>query len=132
MLLVLMAFSIYISWVDIKSHRISNSSLLFGSVVFILLILVEDRSLFWVSALLTLALAPLALRAKIGAGDIKLTIILSLFFLPSNLSTLLQFLPAFTLISSSLLIFNFAKEKSLSSSIPLAPAICGAVIWCAR
>jgi Flp pilus assembly protein protease CpaA len=131
-LLALVAFSIYISWVDVKTHRISNSSLLFGAVAFTLLNFVEDRSLFWVSALLTLVFAPLALKAKVGAGDIKLTTILSLFFLPSNLSTLQYFLSAFAVISSTLLICNVAKVKSLRSSIALAPAICGAVIWCAR
>jgi Flp pilus assembly protein protease CpaA len=132
MLFTLVAFSIYISWVDIKTHRISNSSLLFGAVAFTLLIFVEESSLFWVSALLTLVITPLALKAKVGAGDIKLTAMLSLFFLPSNLSTLQHFLFAFLIISCALLILNIAKGKSSKSSIALAPAICGAVIWCAR
>jgi Flp pilus assembly protein protease CpaA len=132
MLIALVVFSIYISFVDLKHHRISNRSLTLGAITFALLALFEDRSLYWSSVLLTLVLAPLFLKAKVGAGDIKLTIILALFFLPSNLSILLQFLPAFVSISSVLLIFNFSKEKSLKSSIALAPAICGAVIWCAR
>jgi Flp pilus assembly protein protease CpaA len=131
-LIALVGFSIYISFVDLKTHRISNRSLTLGAITFALLALFEDRSLYWSSGLLTLVLAPLFLKAKVGAGDIKLMIILSIFFLPSNLSILLQFLPAFMFISGALLIFNFAKEKSLKSSIALAPAICGAVIWCAR
>jgi Flp pilus assembly protein protease CpaA len=132
MLAALVGFSIYTSLMDLKHHRISNRSLVLGAVTFSLLSLVQDRSLFWSSALITLVVAPVVLKAGVGAGDIKLTIILSLFFLPSNLSTLLQFLPAFVVISSALLIFSFAKEKSLTSSLALAPAICGAVIWCAR
>jgi Flp pilus assembly protein protease CpaA len=132
MFIALVGFSILTSFIDLKSHRITNRSLLFGAFTFSLLSLVQDRSFYWSSALIALVFAPIALKAGVGAGDIKLTIILSLFFLPSNLSILLQFLPAFAVISSVLLIFNFAKEKSLKRSIALAPAICGAVIWCAR
>jgi Flp pilus assembly protein protease CpaA len=132
MLVALVGFSIYTSLMDLKHHRISNRSLLLGAVTFSLLSLVQDRSFFWSSTLITLVFAPMVLKAGVGAGDIKLTIILSIFFLPSNLSTLLHFLSSFVVISSALLIFSFAKEKSLKSSIALAPAICGAVIWCAR
>jgi hypothetical protein len=52
--------------------------------------------------------------------------------LPSTLLSLTQFAIAFAAISSALVIWSIVKEKSLKSSIALAPAICGAVIWCAR
>jgi len=132
MLVALVGFSIYISLMDLKHHRISNRSLLLGALTFSLLSLIQDYSFFLSSALITLVFAPMVLKAGVGAGDIKLTTVLSIFFLPSNLSTLLHFLSAFVVISSALLLFNIAKEKSLKSSIALAPAICGAVIWCAR
>lgn len=132
MFIALLGFSIYISLVDIKRHRISNRSLFIGAISFALLAIFEERTLYWSSSLLTLAFAPVALRAKIGAGDIKLTSLLALFFLPLKHSILVQALTCFVVISSAFLIFNIAKENSLKSSIALAPAICGAVIWCAR
>ncbi len=132
MFLTLLGFSIYISLVDLKQHRISNRSLLTGTIAFALFALLEERTLYWSSSLLTLAFAPVAFKAKIGAGDIKLTSLLALFFLPLEHSILVDALICFVVISSAFLIFNIAKENSLKSSIALAPAICGAVIWCAR
>ena len=132
MFIALLGFSIYISLVDVMRHRITNRSLLIGAIAFALLAIFEERTLYWSSSLLTLALAPVALSAKIGAGDIKLTSLLALYFLPLEHSILVQALICFVVISSAFLIFNIAKENSLKSSIALAPAICGAVIWCAR
>jgi Flp pilus assembly protein protease CpaA len=67
----------------------------------------------------------------VGAGDIKLLILTAFFYLPPNLAILIRFLSAFSAIAVSLIFFTLFKEKSLQSSIALAPAICGAVIWSA-
>jgi Flp pilus assembly protein protease CpaA len=132
MFLALLVYSAYISFVDLKIHRITNRSLLFGAITFASLALIQGEPLYWRSVLVTLTIAPIALKAKVGGGDIKLAILLSLFFLPSSLLALTQFSTAFAAISSALVIWSMFKEKSLKSSIALAPAICGAVIWCAR
>ena len=132
MFLALLVYSTYISFVDLKIHRITNRSLFFGAITFASLALIQGEPLHWRSALVTLTIAPIALTAKVGGGDIKLAILLSLFFLPSTLLFLTQFAIAFAAISSALVIWSIVKEKSLKSSIALAPAICGAVIWCAR
>jgi Flp pilus assembly protein protease CpaA len=132
MYLALAVFSMYISIKDVKLHRISNRSLAIGVFCFTALALVQGEPLYWQSALFSIAIAPIAISAKVGAGDIKLIALLSLFFLPSTLDSLLQFSVAFTVIGSALAVFSIAKERTLSKSIALAPAICGAVIWCAR
>jgi Flp pilus assembly protein protease CpaA len=132
MFLALLVYSAYISFVDLKIHRITNRSLLFGAITFASLAFIQGEPLYWRSVLVTLTIAPIALKAKVGGGDIKLAILLSLFFLPSSLLALTQFSTAFAAISSALVIWSMFKEKSLKSSIALAPAICGAVIWCAR
>jgi Flp pilus assembly protein protease CpaA len=132
MFLALLVYSAYISSVDLKIHRITNRSLLFGAITFASLALIQGEPLYWRSALVTLTIAPIALQAKVGGGDIKLATLLSLFFLPSTLLVLTQFSIAFAAISSALVVWSMVKEKSLKSSIALAPAICGAVIWCAR
>lgn len=132
MFLALLVYSAYISFIDLKIHRITNRSLLFGAITFAILALIQGEPLYWRSALVTLTIAPVALKANVGGGDIKLAILLSLFFLPSTLLILTQFAITFAAISSALVIWSIVKEKSLESSIALAPAICGAVIWCAR
>ena len=132
MYFALAIFSIYISAKDLKSHRISNRSLFLGASFFLILTIVQGGGLHWISALLTLALAPITIAAKVGAGDIKLASLLALFFLPPTIETLVDFSLSFTILSSALVALTIAKERSLRKSIALAPAICGAVIWCAR
>jgi hypothetical protein len=41
------------------------------------------------------------------------------------------FISAFSAIAALLLVISIIKQRSLQSSIALAPAICGAFIWCA-
>ena len=77
------------------------------------------------------ACAIFILRLKIGGGDIKLFAVLSLFFLPISLDSLFEFVSVFSIIAALLIVFTLLKERTLQSSIALAPAICGAFIWCA-
>jgi PTH1 family peptidyl-tRNA hydrolase len=72
------------------------------------------------------------LRIGIGAGDIKLLSVLAFFFAPLTWDLASRFLLSFTLISATLLIIALVRSRSFAGSIALAPAICGAVIWCAR
>jgi len=127
----LVAFSIYFSYVDIKSHKIRNRAILLALICFASLTLFEDGAFYPESALLVLLCAPLALKFKIGAGDIKLFATLSAFFLPLSFHTTVQFLSAFSAIAALLMMITIIKARTLQSSIALAPAICGAFIWCA-
>ena len=127
----LIAFSIYFSYVDIKSRKIRNRAILLALIFFAFFTLLEDGAFYSESALLSLLCAPLALKFKIGAGDIKLFATLSAFFLPLSFHTTVQFLSAFSAIAALLMMITIIKARTLQSSIALAPAICGAVIWCA-
>ena len=132
MYLALIGFSLYISYIDLKTHRISNKSLLLAFPIFLALTLIDGSSLNPRSALSSALLAPILMKAKVGAGDLKLLILLAYFFLPCTLFVGVQFLTAFSLGSLALILQSGMKHRNLQSSIALAPAICGAVIWCAR
>ena len=132
MLIGLIGISIYISIMDIKFHRISNRSLVFATFVLLVLEILQDVSLNPMSALVAAVISPILLQVGVGAGDLKLFILLAYFFLPCTLSNWVKFLSAFIVISVVLILITALKERTLQSSIALAPAICGAVIWCAR
>ena len=131
MYLSLIVFSIYFSYVDLKVHKIRNRTILLALICFASLTLFEDGIFYPQSTLLALLCAPLALKFKIGAGDIKLFAILSAFFLPLSINTIIEFLSAFSAIAALLVVIMIIKARTLQSSIALAPAICGAFIWCA-
>ena len=132
MFVALVLISLYISLQDALNHRISNR-VLFISLIFLLsLSVVTQRDLHPISGLSVLLIAPLILRAGIGAGDVKLLSVLAVFFIPLSWEIASDFLLSFTLISAVLLLIALVRTHSLAGSIALAPAICGAVIWCAR
>ena len=131
MYLSLIVFSIYISYVDSKFHKIRNRTILLALIYFASLTLLENGIFYPQSALLVLLCSPLASKFNIGAGDIKLFATLSAFFLPLSFNTAVQFLSAFSAIAALLVVITIIKARSLQSSIALAPAICGAFIWCA-
>jgi Flp pilus assembly protein protease CpaA len=132
MFVALVLISLYISLQDALNHRISNR-VLFISLIFLLsLSVVTQRDLHPLSGLSVLLIAPLILRAGIGAGDIKLLSVLAVFFIPLSWEIASDFFLSFTLISAVLLLIALVRTHSLAGSIALAPAICGAVIWCAR
>ena len=132
MFVALILFSLYISVADIFHHRISNRVLLITFLSLLSLSFITHTDLHPLTGLLVLLLAPLILRIGIGAGDIKLLSVLAFFFVPLTWDFASRFLLSFTLISATLLIIALVRSRSFAGSIALAPAICGAVIWCAR
>ena len=132
MFVVLILFSLYISFVDIRHHRISNRVLWITFLSLILLSVATHTDVYPLTGLSVLLLTPLILWARIGAGDIKLLIVLSFFYIPITWDMASDFLLSFTLIATALLIIQLIRFHSFAGSIALAPAICGAVIWCAR
>ncbi len=132
MFVALILFSLYISFVDIRHHRISNRVLWITFLSLILLSVATHTDVYPLTGLSVLLLTPLILWARIGAGDIKLLIVLSFFYIPITWDMASDFLLSFTLIATALLIIQLIRFHSFAGSIALAPAICGAVIWCAR
>jgi|LauGreSuBDMM15SN_2_FD.fasta_scaffold108024_2 Flp pilus assembly protein protease CpaA len=132
MFVALILFSLYISFVDVRHHRISNRVLLITFLSLLALSVITETGVHPLTGFSVLLFTPLILLARIGAGDIKLLTVLALFFIPLTWDMASDFLLSFTLISATLLIIRVAKSQSFSGSIALAPAICGAVIWCAR
>ena len=131
MYLALIVFSIYISFIDFKSHRIPNRAILLALICFISLTILQNGAFYPQSAFLALLFSPLALKLRIGAGDIKLFAALKLFFLPFTFDSIFEFISVFSIIAALLIVITLFKERTLQSSIALAPAICGAFIWCA-
>ena len=132
MFAALILISIYVSFKDVRHHRISNRVLSIAILLLLSLSVATQRSMYPITALAVLILAPLILRAGIGAGDIKLLAVLAFFFIPFSWDLASEFLLSFTLISATLLVIALVRRHSFAGSIALAPAICGAVIWCAR
>ena len=100
-------------------------------IFFASLTLLEGGSFYPQSAFLALLTSPLSLKVKIGAGDIKLFATLSAFFLPFSFDAVVEFTTVFSAIAALFTLLTILKQRSLQSSIALAPAICGAFIWCA-
>lgn len=131
MYIALLFFSIYISYIDLKIHKIQNKAVLLALIFFASLTLLEGGSFYPQSAFLALLTSPLSLKVKIGAGDIKLFATLSAFFLPFSFDAVVEFTTVFSAIAALFTLLTILKQRSLQSSIALAPAICGAFIWCA-
>ena len=131
MYLALIGFSLYISYIDLKSHRIPNKSLLCALLLFLSIAIVQGAPVYLKSAVISLLISLPLIKLRVVAGDFKLLILMAFFFLPPNLVISIRFLSAFSAIAASLIFVTLFKEKSLQSSIALAPAICGAVIWSA-
>ena len=132
MFVALILFSLYISFVDIRYHRISNRVVWITFLSLLSLSVATHTDVYPLTALSVLLFTPLILWARIGAGDIKLLIVLSFFYIPITWDMASDFLLSFTLIATALLIIQLVRSHSFAGSIALAPAICGAVIWCAR
>jgi Flp pilus assembly protein protease CpaA len=132
MFVALTFISLYISFVDFRHHRISNRTLLLTFLSLFSLSAITQTGLHPLTGLSVLFFTPLILRARIGAGDIKLLTVLAFFFIPLTWEMASDFLLSFTLIAAVLLVIQLVRSHSFAGSIALAPAICGAVIWCAR
>ena len=132
MYLTLILVSIYISLVDWQFHRIANKSLLLSFIGFGVMSLVTSNDLHIMGTVASLLFSLVGYRNGLGAGDVKLIALLSLFFLPNTYAGLIDLLGGFTLAALISILFHRVQGKSLADSIALAPSICAAFIWCAR
>ena len=124
--------SVYISLVDIASHKIRNRPLIFIGSSLSAFTLLANGKFYLVSALIVFSLGLITMYFGLGAGDVKLAVLFALFFLPLEISRWSDFIEAFILGGVLLLIGALISRRSLADPIALAPAICAAFIWCAR
>ena len=117
-------FSIYISVVDLRHHRITNLSIV---IILILLFIEGDFQFYFLSGILFLApLLVLGIFGGLGGGDVKLFLVVAFVAIPVEaISTFLAFL---VLAISILTIFTIAERKRLRGNIALAPAICASYL----
>ena len=94
--------------------------------------LVTSNDLHIMGTVASLLFSLVGYRNGLGAGDVKLIALLSLFFLPNTYAGLIDLLGGFTLAALISILFHRVQGKSLADSIALAPSICAAFIWCAR
>ena len=130
--LLLIGFSLVFSVIDIRTHRIPNRLLLVFVLVLSAFAYFVSAPVHLFSAIIIGALSIILLFLGLGAGDMKLAIILGFFFLPTTALIAVDFLLAFSLIAGIFLVVQLVRSGEFTGSIALAPAICGAVIWCSR
>jgi Flp pilus assembly protein protease CpaA len=130
--LLLVGFSLLFSVIDIRSHRIPNRLLFIFVLLLSIVAYFVSAPVHLFSAAIIGALSIALLFLGLGAGDMKLATILGFFFLPTTALIAVDFLLAFSLISGVSLVIKLLRSRRFAGSIALAPAICGAVIWCAR
>jgi Flp pilus assembly protein protease CpaA len=115
---------IFIAIFDLMWHRIPNISLL---ILLIATLVTGSVTVLPLYAMIALFFSLLAYRhCGLGAGDVKLLIIITLFMTPHNQIAYFWFY--FSLICVSLLTLHFAVTRSIKGNIALAPALCGAVL----
>jgi len=128
----LLISSVYISIVDLASHKIRNRTLIVVGIGLSAITVIVNGKFYLLSALATLLFGSLAISCGLGAGDVKLATLLSLFFLPLEISRWSELCISFVVACVLLLFIHLVSRKSIAEPIALAPAICAAFIWCAR
>lgn len=132
MYVLLLISSLYISLVDIATHKIGNRTLIFVGVGFSAITIISNAEIYPASALFVFSLGLLGIFSGLGAGDVKLAALFAFFFLPLEVSRWGGLIQGFIVGSTLLLIFHLYQRRPMAHSIALAPAICAAFIWCAR
>ena len=131
MYLALIGFSIYISYIDLKMHKIRNQTLILSLLTLLTLSIIQGQVFHLRIALIALLISPFFLKLSVGAGDVKLFIVFAIFFAPSSLKMVQEFTYVFCAIAGLITVIDVLKKRSIQANIALAPAICGAFIWCA-
>lgn len=132
MVLALFLISLNISYLDWRYHRIPNQLLLVSLALLSVVATSTNAHINLLGSFAVFSCALVCYKFGLGAGDVKLITLLSLFFLPSEYLGLLELISAFSILSLISIINARLRGGSLTDCIPLAPAICGAFIWCAR
>ena len=132
MYLSLVIASLFFSIFDLMTHRIPNRALLIFAAVLLLLHLDDPKPIHYWTLLSILVATPALLAVGIGAGDLRLALLLGAFYIAPSSKSVGDFLLAFSFTAFATLIIEGALRRSLAGSNALAPAICLGVIWCTR
>lgn len=116
--LLLIMFTLYISSIDLKFHRIPNISLLW---LIIVLINPMNHLGLHVTLLALFLLWIIGLTSKVGMGDLKLLTVL--LVLQGEILLRPISLIAFFFVTTLMIAFHCVMNKSLRGDIALAPAI---------
>lgn len=116
--ILLLILSLYISVVDIQTHRISNlSNLALGS----LLIFDIHNIEIWMT-LIFICLALIAtLIIRLGMGDFKLIVVL--LITQSAIVVSLQYLSLFLMTATATICISILTRKGLTGSVAFGPTI---------
>ncbi len=110
--------SLYISWVDLREHRIYNRDLIAYALV--LSLKANPIPFKWSLSILILALL-VTILFRIGGGDFKLFSVLLLTHGGEIAST--EYFSSFFYALSASLLIAFIRHRTLHCAVPLAPAI---------
>lgn len=110
--------SLYISWVDLREHRIYNRDLIAYALV--LSLKANPIPFKWSLSILILALLATILF-RIGGGDFKLFAVLLLTHGAEIAST--EYFSCFFFALSASLLITLIRHRTLHCAAPLAPAI---------
>ncbi len=132
MILALWISGLYFAFVDVRTHRIPNRSLLVLILILLAFAIRAGKDLFFVSALIALLLGTaLSVFAGLGFGDVKLLTILSFFVIAPTRQDFLLFLSGVAIASALALIVALLRGGKSSDSIAMAPSIFAGAILCA-
>ena len=110
--------SLYISWVDIREHRIYNRDLI--AFALILSLNANQISFKWSVSILIIALI-VTILFRIGGGDFKLFSVLLLTQGGAIAST--EYLSYLFMALSVSLLIAWVRHRTLHCAVPLAPTI---------
>lgn len=139
MTLILLVAGIHFSIIDIKSHRISNISLIYLTLILLIFSLGTGHDLYFESALIAFVVGIFfSFVAGLGFGDVKLLAILVLFTLSPEVAEVKQFvlgllLSTVILLLSAVLVSakNQRRMPSMAGKfMPFAPCIFAGSILC--
>lgn len=121
---LLVVISIYLTIHDFRFHRISHASI--GAFLFSLLIFNRCQMFPVGGVIIGIVAISMGLFMGLGGGDVKLMIVIAFFGV--ELSKLTEYILWFAIISLPICLIYGLKERTLKTQIPLAPALCGALI----
>jgi prepilin peptidase CpaA len=114
-----------IAVIDLYRHRIPNLLLLLltGSILW--------RADFTIRPQYAISVLLVSLvgywRFGVGAGDVKLLLLITLFLTPA--SETVDYWISFSIIGALHILLKWSTSHSLKGNIALAPSLCGAVLY---
>lgn len=116
--LLLAPFALYLSITDVRSHRIPNIGTLTLSI---LLFLTHDVTISLFQSFITIYVALFLYAINVGMGDIKLLVVLTVFF--SRVIMSMPYLSSLFVCGLITWFSLFLHRRERVTRIPLAPAI---------